>query len=122
MAINEEKLNQLLGRFLDDFGAVFHGAMVVIGDKLGLYKALAGGGPLTPKELADRTETAERYVREWLGAMTTGRVIDYDPANRTYRLPPEHAAFLTRAAGPNNLATMTQFMALTAAGTNCSSS
>lgn len=50
MAINEEKMNQLFGRFLDDFGAVFHGAMVVIGDKLGLYKAIADGGPLTPGE------------------------------------------------------------------------
>ena len=62
MAINEQKLHELLGRGITDFGATFHAALIGIGDKLGLYKGLASGGHQTPAELAKRTETAERYV------------------------------------------------------------
>ena len=65
MAIDPEKLNEFLGRALVDFGATFHAALVRIGDKLGLYKALAAGGPQTSGELAKRTNTTERYIREW---------------------------------------------------------
>src|SRR5437899_2588000 len=68
MALNEAKLNEMLGRAIVDFGATMHAALVVIGDRLGLYKALAAGGPMTAGELAKRTETTERYVREWLSA------------------------------------------------------
>ena len=100
MAINEEKLNQLLGRFLDDFGAVFHGAMVVIGDKLGLYKALAEAGPLTPKELADRTETTERYVREWLASQAAGGYVNYDGASGRYCLSEEQAFTMANEESP----------------------
>ena len=66
MALDQQKLNQLLEQGLNDFGATFHAAMVQIGDKLGLYKTLATAGPSTSAELAQRTGTAERYVREWL--------------------------------------------------------
>ena len=68
MAISEEKLNQLLGRFVTDFGGALHAGMVVIGEALGLYKALAEAGPSTSSELAERTNTSERYVREWLAS------------------------------------------------------
>ena len=100
MAINEEKLSQLFGRFLDDFGAVFHGAMVVIGDKLGLYKALAEAGPLTPKELADRTQTAERYVREWLASQAAGGYVTYDGASGRYSLSEEQAFTMANEESP----------------------
>jgi ubiquinone/menaquinone biosynthesis C-methylase UbiE len=68
--------------------------------------------PSTSQQIAEAAELNERYVREWLAAMTTGGVMEYDPTDRTYRLPPEHAASLTRAAGPGNLATMTQFISI----------
>ena len=66
-----------------------------MGDKLGLYRALAGAGPLTPAELAERTGTAERYVREWLNAQAAGEFVSYDPDSGRYTLPPEQAVALT---------------------------
>jgi 2-polyprenyl-3-methyl-5-hydroxy-6-metoxy-1,4-benzoquinol methylase len=100
MAINEEKMNQLIGRFLDDFGATFHSAMVVIGDKLGLYKTLAEAGPITSKELADRSGTTERYVREWLANQTAGGYVTYDAATERYSLSEEQAFALADESSP----------------------
>jgi 2-polyprenyl-3-methyl-5-hydroxy-6-metoxy-1,4-benzoquinol methylase len=100
MGINEEKLNELLGKFVDDFGAVFHGAMVVIGDKLGLYKAIADDGPVTSKELAERTGTAERYVREWLASQVAGGYVTYDSATGRYSLSEEQAFTLADENSP----------------------
>jgi 2-polyprenyl-3-methyl-5-hydroxy-6-metoxy-1,4-benzoquinol methylase len=100
MSINEEKMNQLLGRFLDDFGAVFHGAMVVIGDKLGLYKAMAEAGPVTPKELAERTGTNERYVREWLASQAAGGYVTYEGESGRYSLTDEQAFTLANEESP----------------------
>src|SRR5258708_39489191 len=100
MAINEDKMNQLIGRFLDDFGATFHSAMVVIGDKLGLYKTLAEAGPITSKELADRSGTTERYVREWLANQTAGGYVTYDGANERYSLSEEQAFALADENSP----------------------
>ena len=88
--------------------------LVSIGHQVGLYEALADLPPATSHEIAGAADLQERYVREWLGAMTIARVVEYDPADRTYRLPPEHAASLTRAAGPGNLAGTTQFISLLA--------
>ena len=100
MSINEEKLNELLGRFLNDFGATFHAAMAVIGDKLGLYKTLAEAGPLTSQELARRTGTAERYVREWLASQAAGGYASYDAQTQRFFLTEEQAFALTDENGP----------------------
>ncbi|HUF53149.1 MAG TPA: class I SAM-dependent methyltransferase [Dehalococcoidia bacterium] len=83
-----------------------------IGHRSNLFDTMAGLPPSSSEEIARAAGLNERYVVEWLAAMTTGGIVEYDPATKSYRLPPEHAASLTRAAGPGNLATMTQFMAL----------
>ena len=79
---SEEKLNRVLGQALSDFGGTYHAALVVIGDELGLYKAMASDSPLTPAALAAKTGTAERYVREWLNANAAGGYVDYDAGHR----------------------------------------
>lgn len=88
--------------------------MTSIGHQTGLFDALAVSGPVTSTELAQRTGLTERYVREWLKALTTARILDHQPAADTYLLPREHAAWLTTAAGPNNLARTMQFVSLLA--------
>lgn len=100
MSVNEEKMNELLGRFLNDFGATFHSAMAVIGDKLGLYKALAESGPLTSEELAERTGTTERYVREWLASQAAGGYANYEAETGRFFLTEEQAFALTDENGP----------------------
>lgn len=100
MAINEDKLNQLLGKFVTDFGATFHAGLVVIGEKLGLYQALAGGEPLTSSALAERTGTSERYVREWLNAQAAGGYIEYDAPTNRYYLSDEQAFTLADETSP----------------------
>jgi 2-polyprenyl-3-methyl-5-hydroxy-6-metoxy-1,4-benzoquinol methylase len=100
MAINEEKMNELLGRFLGDFGGTLHSAMAVIGDKLGLYKAMAEAGPITSEELAKRTSTTERYVREWLASQAAGGYASYDAATGRFFLSEEQAFALTDENGP----------------------
>lgn len=80
--------------------------MLGIGHRVGLFDSMAEMAPSTTEEIAKKTGLNERYIREWLGAMVTGRIIEYDPSNGTYSLPPEHAASLTRAAGPGNLCTV----------------
>jgi 2-polyprenyl-3-methyl-5-hydroxy-6-metoxy-1,4-benzoquinol methylase len=86
--------------------------MTSIGHRTKLFDTMANLPPSAPGEIAAAANLNERYVREWLGAMVTGRVVEYDPASGTYALPPEHAAFLTRAAVPNNLAVTAQFVGL----------
>jgi SAM-dependent methyltransferase len=100
MAINEEKMNELLGRFLGDFGGTLHSALAVIGDKLGLYKAMAEAGPITSEELAKRTGTTERYVREWLASQAAGGYASYDAATGRFFLSEEQAFALTDENGP----------------------
>lgn len=78
--------------------------MTAIGHKTGLFDAMSKMEPATSQEIAKAAKLNERYVREWLGGMVTGRIVQYDPANGKYVLPPEHAAFLTRASGIDNLA------------------
>jgi SAM-dependent methyltransferase len=100
MPLDQEKLNRFLQRALDDFGATYQTALVVIGDKLGLYKALVQAGPQTPAELAERTGTAERYVREWLAAQAAGGYVTYDPAAGRYSLSEEQAFALADENSP----------------------
>ena len=100
MAINEETLNQHLQTALTDFGATAHAPLVVIGDKLGLYEALADAGPLTSTGLAEQTDTAERYVREWLRSQAAGGYVTYDPETDRYSLTPEQAAVLADENSP----------------------
>ena len=98
--LDMEKLEAFVFRAVDEVGATLNTALVVMGDRLGLYKALAGAGPLTPTELADRTGTAERYVREWLNAQAAGGYVEYDPESGRYTLPPEQALALTDSESP----------------------
>jgi len=93
--LNSDKLNAFLSKAVQDMGAAMHAALILIGDKLGLYKAMAGSGPLTPAELAARTGTDERYVREWLNAHAASGYVEYDPTTQTYVLPPEQSFVLT---------------------------
>jgi SAM-dependent methyltransferase len=98
--LDMEKLEAFVFRAVDEVGATLNTALVVMGDRLGLYKALAGAGPLTPTELADRTGTAERYVREWLNAQAAGGYVEYDPESGRYTIPPEQALALTDSESP----------------------
>jgi 2-polyprenyl-3-methyl-5-hydroxy-6-metoxy-1,4-benzoquinol methylase len=100
MAIDEAKLGEFMGKVVGDLGAAMSGALVVIGDKLGLYRALAADGALTPAQLAKRTETSERYVSEWLNAQAAGGYVTYDPATGKYALPAEQAFALADDASP----------------------
>jgi SAM-dependent methyltransferase len=93
-AIDEGKLDAFVGKVIGDWGALASAPLVLIGEKLGLYTALAEGGPATSEELARRTGTVERYVREWLLNQAAGGYVEYDPASRRYALPPEHAVVL----------------------------
>jgi SAM-dependent methyltransferase len=97
--MDEAQLMEFVGQTIGDVGAMLGGAMVVIGDKLGLYRAMAGAGPLTSEELADKTGTAERYVREWLGAQAARGYVVYDGDGR-FTLPDEHAIPLTDETSP----------------------
>ena len=86
--------------------------MTSIGHRTGLFDTMAGLLPSTGKQIASAAGLNERYVREWLGAMVVGRIVEHDPENETYHLPQEHAAFLTRAASPENIAAFTQYIPL----------
>ena len=92
---DETKLNAFLERVVGDMGAAMHAALVVIGDKLGLYRSMAGAAPMTAAELAAKTGTSERYVREWLNANAASGFVTYDSATHRYALPPEQAFALT---------------------------
>jgi SAM-dependent methyltransferase len=98
--IDEKKLNEFMGRAVGDIGSAISAALVLIGDQLGLYKAMAVSGPVTPGELATRTETTERYVREWLNNQAAGGYVTYDPASKRYTLPPEQAMALADETSP----------------------
>jgi SAM-dependent methyltransferase len=92
MQMNETALNELLGRAIVDCGGAWHAPLVVMGGRLGLYKALAESGPMTPEDLASRTSTAERYVREWLNATAASGYISYQADTGRYYMTPEQAS------------------------------
>src|SRR3954447_13954986 len=100
VAVDGDKLEQFVFRAVEEVGATLNAALVVMGDKLGLYRALAGAGALTPVELARRTGVSERYVREWLNAQAAGGYVDYDPDNCSYTLPPEQTVAMTDDQSP----------------------
>jgi 2-polyprenyl-3-methyl-5-hydroxy-6-metoxy-1,4-benzoquinol methylase len=97
--MDDTRLMEFVGKAVEDVGALLGGAMVVIGDTLGLYRSMAGAGPLTPAELAARTRTAERYVREWLSAQAARGYVTYE-GNGQFSLPDEHAVPLTDESSP----------------------
>ena len=100
MPVDEAKLNAFMGKAVGDIGAAMSAALVLLGDQLGLYKAMAAGGPLTPADLAARTKTKERYVREWLNNQAAGGYVEYDPKTGRYVLPPEQAFALADEGSP----------------------
>jgi 2-polyprenyl-3-methyl-5-hydroxy-6-metoxy-1,4-benzoquinol methylase len=98
--VDGDKLHQFVFQAVEEVGATLNAALVVMGDRLGLYRALADGGWLTSTELAASTATAERYVREWLGAQAAGGYVAYDPETHRYSLPPEQRVALTDTESP----------------------
>ena len=98
MAINTDKLNEFLGRFVGDLAATMAAGNVVIGHRLGLYRALASG-PARAGELAERTQTSPRYIEEWLRGQAAGGYVDYDPGTQTYSMTEEQAFALANPDG-----------------------
>lgn len=98
--LDHSKLQEFVFRAVGEVGATLNAALVVIGDKLGLYRAMAGAGPLTSGQLSDKTNTNERYVREWLCAQAAGGYVDYDPTTGRYTLPSEQGVALTDPDSP----------------------
>lgn len=98
--INEAKLHEFVMKAVGEMGAAMNTALILVGDKLGLYKGMAGAGPMTSAELAAKTKTTERYVREWLAAQAAGGFVLYDAATGKYTLPPEQAMALADELSP----------------------
>ena len=99
-AMDEDKVMEFLGRVVTDAGAAVAGLCTSLGDRLGLYAAMAGSGPLTSAQLAEKTGLTERYVREWLAAQVAGEYVVYDGDRDAYLLPDEHAAVLADPSAP----------------------
>lgn len=102
--LDQSELDEFVGRFASDLGATLHAATVVLGDKLGLYRALAAGGPQTAADLAERTGRAERYLREWLNAQAASGYCHYDPDTDRYHLDDVQTACLADDTSPTFLA------------------
>ena len=98
--INEDKVHEFLGKVVTDFGATMSSMLGFIGMKLGLYDALAESGAMTSAELAEKTGTTERYVREWLLNQASGGYVEYDPQTGKYSLTPEQTVALTDETSP----------------------
>jgi SAM-dependent methyltransferase len=99
-SIDQAKLDEFMGRFVVDLGAAMSAALVVIGDRLGLYRAMADGTPTSAEELAERTGTDPRYVREWLSNQAAGGYVSYDPAGEAFFLTPEQSLALAQEGSP----------------------
>lgn len=100
MSVDERKLGDFMGKMVGDMGAAMSGALVLIGDKLGLYKALAEAGPLDSQGLAERTGTCERYVREWLAAQAAAGYVEFDAKTKRYSITPEQAVVFADESSP----------------------
>src|SRR4051812_22514772 len=103
-AIDDAKLETFVHQAVVDMAATISGLLLHVGDRLGLYKAMAGAGPMTSVALATRTNTSERYVREWLANQAAGGYVVYDPQRKTFELPPEQAMVLANEDSPVFLA------------------
>jgi hypothetical protein len=97
---NPDRLNELVGKLVNDLGASLSGASILLGDRLGLYKAMADGKPITSVELAKRTGLHERYVREWLAGQAASGYIDCYPEKETFSLSPEQAMAFAEEGSP----------------------
>jgi hypothetical protein len=98
--VDETKLNAFIGKILGDLGGALSTPLVRMGDKLGLYKALNERGPMTPAELAAKTNVAERYAREWLSHQAASGYLEYEPATGKFTLPPEQALVFAEPDSP----------------------
>jgi len=103
MELDQDKLNALLGRLVGEMGAIASGPLVLLGDRLGLYKAMAGAGPMTVDDLSAKTGLRLRYAQEWLNAQAANGFVDYDPKRQTYALGPEAAEVLANDGSAANL-------------------
>jgi len=115
IAYDSDRAEAFAGRMLEMLNSAAIAVMISVGHRTGLFDTLADLDTPTSHELAEAAGLNERYVREWLGTMTTGRVVEYVSATGEYRLPPEHASWLTRAASPDNLAVTAQWIPTLAA-------
>jgi 2-polyprenyl-3-methyl-5-hydroxy-6-metoxy-1,4-benzoquinol methylase len=100
MKVDERKLNEFVETAVSDLAAGYGGVMISLGNRLGLYKAMAGAGPLSARELATRADCAERYVREWLNSQVAGGYVLYHPISDCYELTPEQALVLADKDSP----------------------
>ncbi len=110
--IDKAKAEAFSGRMLDILNDAALSFMISVGHRTGLYDKMACLPPSTSQQIADAACLNERYVREWLGSMVAGKIVEYDPEKRLYSLPLEYAGSLTRAASPNNMAAFAQYMAI----------
>ena len=108
--IDTDAVEQFGERVLSTINEASVALLLSIGHQTELFDTMAGLPPATSAQIADAADLDERYVREWLGGLATGSIVDYDPATDTYALPAERAAVLTRAAGPDNLARLAQYI------------
>jgi len=112
MSFDQDRADRFANRLLQTMNEASVALMISIGHRTGLFDAFAELPSATSVQLAEKAGLNERYVREWLGAMTTGRIVDYDRETKTYSLPAEHSAFLTHKASPNNIAVFAQYIPL----------
>ena len=103
MAVDEQKVEEAVGKVFGELGVAITGPLVVLGDRLGLWAAMAGAGPVTPNELAARSGTVERYVREWLRGVAVAGYVGYDPAGGTFTLSDEMALVIAGEDSPASL-------------------
>ncbi len=113
-SLDQQKSEAFAERMMNVLNGASITLMTSIGHQVGLFDTMADLPPSTSRQIAEAASLNERYVREWLGAMVMGRIVDYDPTEKTYSLPREHSAWLTRAAGTDNLALQAQYIPLLA--------
>jgi len=112
MTVDEKKLNEFVEKAANEWGASMGALLTFVGDRLGLFTSMAGaGGPLTPEELARKTGTHPRMIKEWLAAQAAGGFVTYHPANGSYTIPDEHALALTDENSPAYIAGLYQILA-----------